>query len=347
MKNKIYAVLTLLSFPFTNYAVLASETNNNWPERIVVSGAIEVELSSGDTYAGADTSDIALATLAIGIDAHINELTNAHIVLLHEDDDTEPQEVDEAIITLGGVNDIPYYLSAGRMYVPFGAFNSNMVSDPLTLELGETREAAVLVGYQNAGFRSAIYAFNGDTNKSPATDNQTEQYGIDLGYTIENDRMTFDMGIGYTSSIGDSDTLATKLSTTTITDYVGGISAHIAYSRASFDMFVEYTAATDNFQNSELTFKSRGAEPSSYNVEFGYHFTLSGKEATLGLALQGSDEALAVELPESRYSIALSSEIMKNTSLAAEWRYDDDYAVADGGTGKSANQFTFQLAVEF
>ena len=314
------------------------------------SGALEVEVSSGDTYAGANNSDIALATLALGIDVNINELTNAHIVLLHEDDDTEPQEVDEATITIGGTDNIPYYLSAGRMYVPFGAFNSNMVSDPLTLELGEAREGAVLVGYQNGALTIEAYAFNGDTNKAPATDNQAEQYGLNIGYSSETDSMVIDAGLGYISSISDSDGLsATGIVTNnnSLTDYVAGVSAHLAYTRAAFNLFFEYTAATDNFNSAELAFRSQGAEPATYNIEAGYSFNLSGKESVLGLAVQGSDEALAVGLPETRYLVALSSVILKDTNLAVEWKHDEDYAVADGGTGNSADTVTVQLAVEF
>lgn len=40
-------------------------------------------------------------------------------------------------------------------------------------------------------------------------------------------------------------------------------------------------------------------------------------------------------------------DIMKNTALAFELASDDDYSVADGGTGESASAVTAQLAVAF
>jgi len=36
-------------------------------------------------------------------------------------------------------------LTAGQLYVPFGAFETGLISDPLTLEIGETRESTVLL----------------------------------------------------------------------------------------------------------------------------------------------------------------------------------------------------------
>ena len=45
--------------------------------------------------------------------------------------------------------------------------------------------------------------------------------------------------------------------------------------------------------------------------------------------------------------LGISLGIMQNTSLNIEWANDDDYDVADGGTGKSSDSITAQLAVEF
>jgi hypothetical protein len=114
-------------------------------ERVTLSGVVEVEAASSEDFAGADTSDITLATVELGLDAEITEWVNAHLLLLWEEDDTEPMDLDEGTITLGNLEKFPLYLTAGKMYVPFGAFESNMISDPLPLELGENRESVKLV----------------------------------------------------------------------------------------------------------------------------------------------------------------------------------------------------------
>ncbi|MFW6322315.1 MAG: hypothetical protein ACOC02_01675, partial [Guyparkeria sp.] len=78
-----------------------------------------------------------------------------------------------------------------------------------------------------------------------------------------------------------------------------------------------------------------------------YGFDLIGRPARAGIGYQGTDEALALELPESRVIAALSVEIFPHTALSFEYAADEDYDVADGGTGESAGTFLTQLAAVF
>ena len=119
------------------------------------------------------------------------------------------------------------------------------------------------------------------------------------------------------------------------------------FSSGAFVVIAEYIAALDDFQATELAFDGRGAEPSAFNVEAGYQFMLAGKDATVAIGYQGTDEAFALDLPETRVVATLSVEVMKNTSVSLEWAHDEDYDESDGGTGESANTATAQLAVEF
>ncbi|HDK37764.1 MAG TPA: LbtU family siderophore porin, partial [Thiolapillus brandeum] len=117
------------------------EQETQWLENITFSGLVEVEASYVDTPDG-NESDIVVATVEFGIDAQLTDWINTHILFLYEDGMDNP-EVDEAIVTIANLEEAPWLLAAGRMYAPFGNFDSNMVSDPLTLEIGETREEAI------------------------------------------------------------------------------------------------------------------------------------------------------------------------------------------------------------
>lgn len=129
-----------------------------WFDSINLSGLIEVEAAhesydfSDTEETDTDSSDIALATVELGIDAEINKHVTGHVLLLWEEDDTEPVDLDEGFITLSGEDVVPLYLSAGKMYVPFGSFGSHFISDPITLEIGETRESAIRAGFANDMF---------------------------------------------------------------------------------------------------------------------------------------------------------------------------------------------------
>ena len=67
----------------------------------------------------------------------------------------------------------------------------------------------------------------------------------------------------------------------------------------------------------------------------------------LAVAYQYTDDALVFELPETGALISLGVEVMEVVSLVFEYANDDDYDVADGGSGEDTDVFTVQVGVEF
>lgn len=114
-------------------------------ERLTISGLIEVEGTAGKVKnndgSSDDASDLTLATAQLGFEGRVNEQVGGNIILLYEEGGE--LEIDEAAIRLEQGRGS---LRAGRLYLPFGAFNSHFISDPLTLELGETRQTALVLG---------------------------------------------------------------------------------------------------------------------------------------------------------------------------------------------------------
>ncbi|HDS16003.1 MAG TPA: LbtU family siderophore porin [Proteobacteria bacterium] len=314
-------------------------------EHVTISGCVEVEVGFTEDYDGNDESDITLATVELGIDIDLHKYVSAHILLLWEEDDTEPVDLDEAYLTLGNTEHFPVFLQAGKFYVPFGNFESHMISDPLTLELGETRESAVLLGFEQAGFRVGVYAFNGDIDEAE-DDNEIKCFGLSTGYAFENDNFSLDVGADWINNLADSDTLGDALPES-IRDYVDGFTAHAVFSWQGLTLIGEYLAANDDFAVDELEFKGKGAKPEAWNVELGYTFAVAGREAFVAVAWQGTDEALALELPEDRYLGSVGVELFPGIGLALEYAHDEDYGVGDGGSGKTADTVTLQLALEF
>lgn len=318
-------------------------------ERVTLSGVVEMEAASAEDFDGNDTNDITLATVELGLDAEITEWMNAHLLLLWEEDDTEPMDLDEGTVTLGNLEKFPLYLTAGKMYVPVGAFESNMISDPLTLKLGENSESAAQIGFEASGFYGSFYAFNSDINEI-GDDDEIKSFGADAGYGLENGNMSLDLGVGWINNIASADNLGgyfDDFDISDVQDYAAGLTAHLTLGYGPFLVIGEYLGALDAFQVDELAFNGRGAEPSAWNFEVAYTREIKGKETTFAVGLQKTNEALALELPEERILASIGVGIWKNTSLALEYLHDEDYSVADGGTGNDANAATAQLAVEF
>ncbi|MDX9766420.1 MAG: LbtU family siderophore porin [Ectothiorhodospiraceae bacterium] len=301
------------------------------------SALVEVEAGWAEDYAGESSSDLVLATVELGLEARINEWLGGRVLLLHEDGGSD-LEVDEAVISLGWPGFEGGSLDIGRQYLPFGRFETALVSDPLALELGETRETAAMLAWEGESLYAMGWLFKGDTKEDIGN------LGATVGFTQELDALSFDVGFGYTSSIGDSDTLQELVAED---DRVAGYNLYAVVTSGPFSVNAEYMTASDSFGPAFLEHNGAGAKPSAWGVEVSYGFDLMGREATVAAAVQGTREALALDLPEQRYLAGLSVGLMDNLSLAFEYSHDTDYDTEDGGSGESASAFVVQLAAEF
>ncbi len=305
------------------------------------SGLVEVEGSASQDFEGVNESKFELATVELGFVGKVSDWASAHLTLLYEEGGDDKVLVDDAHIILGNTDKFPLYLDAGRQYVPFGNFTTNMISDPLTLEIAETQETALQIGFKAAGAYGSVFAFNGDTNEGGG-DSQIEQFGANIGYALERDSFSLDIGMSYMNSIGDSDGLGDILKEKNLltADYVSGIGAYAITHIGPVSLIGEYITALDDIGN-ETNF-----QPMAFNIETGYAFHIRGLESTVAIAYQGTDD-MAGYLPESRFLGSFAIGIFPGTTFAVEWAHDKDYDKADGGTDESADAFTAQLAYEF
>ena len=302
--------------------------SGQWMDRISISGLLEVEGVYEDQDnrdgTGEDSSDLNLATVELGIDAEFNDYVSGHVVFLWEEDDTEPVDLDEGYITLTPSPNWPVYFSAGKLYVPFGNFETHMVSDPLTLELGETRESAAVAGLEQNGFYASAYAFNGDVDKFD-DDSHVDNFGASAGYRIAADAFSLDAGVGYINNILDSDGLEDFLSDEGIDevdDYVGGVTAHAIFSSGPVTFIGEYMTALDDTGYTDNGNIMEMEEISAWNLELGYGFTLAEKDTTLAVGWQGTDDAGGF-LAEDRYICAMSMDVFDSTSVALEYFHEE------------------------
>jgi hypothetical protein len=326
--------------------------------KVRINGLLEAEAFHRKGYSRDDEgnpdrmaeSDLALATVALDFHAELNDWARTHILLLWEDG-AGPVDVDEAVIALGNPEKFPVAVNAGKLYVPFGVYNSFMIRDPLTLELGETNETAVQIGFEQAGFHGSVYAFNGDVNEA-GRDNTINGFGASAGYAFEKDKSGLKLGVDYLNNLADSDGLTGALEDgaidiTKLNDYVAGLGAHLHLTHGPYTFYSEYLAALDNFADGELEFGARGAKPKAWHLEAGYTRELVGKETTFALGYQATAEAVALDLPEKRYLAAMNVSLADGLSWAVEFAHDKDYNLEDGGTGDDANMITTQFALQF
>jgi len=318
-----------------------------WADKITLSGLIEAEAcyeayDSDNPVTDDDSSDITLATVELGIDVDIIKHVKGHVLFLWEEEDTgdESVGVDEGFITLNGEDVVPLYLNVGKMYVPFGNFESHFISDPLTLELGETRESALTVGYVNKWMDVSVSAFNGDIDET-GEDNHIESYVAGASFSVPEELISnFGIagGVSYISNIADSDGLEGE-TPGEIKDYVGGFNAFLSISfMDKFFLECEYLGALDEFEAGELSFDGgKEFQPETWNFELAYAAT---DRLEVTVKYEGGDD-LGEFLPEDQYGAAVTYGLFENTSLSLEYlhgEFDND---------DERDLVTTQLAVEF
>jgi len=316
---------------------------------------VDKSSETGDPNAkDTSSSDITLATVELYLDGQLNDWIGGHVQLLWEQDVTEPIDMDMAYIAIANKEKSAMSYFFGKMYVPFGSFESNMISDPFTLLLGETNETAVLIGF-NKNLYANGYVFNGDIDKQSEIDNgdnNINNFGVNLGYSLESDKYIINVGVDYINNLADSDTLQ-EFTTPGIDNYIGGLGVHANFKFGIFTVIAEYVGAMDDFLAGELVGidkddnpapSDKKRAPSAYNLELGFDI---GQRITLAFAYQGSSDAVDIGLYESRGMVGAAIDVAHKTHLSFELAFDDDYATSEGGDGETDIAFTTQLAIKF
>ncbi len=322
-----------------------------WAERIHLGGLLETEVAweRSDYHDPAreddTTSDLALATAELDVDVAVSKHVSSHFAFLWEEEDTEPVDLDEGIITIDGFTGAPLFVNVGKMYVPFGRFESHFISYPLTLQLGETRESAVVAGIRGNGVEFMLGAFNGDINKTGA-DELIESYVAAAVFTLPDEAapgLSLSAGISYISNIADSDGLQ-DVAVGTVSDYIGGFSAFLSAAlNDKFFLDAEYLGATESFAAGELPSFDGGlpVKPRAWNLELAY---APLNDLELAVSYAGCDDCGAgIDdfLPEKQYGGVVIYNLNEDVSLAVEYLY------GEFENNDKVNSATGQLAVEF
>ncbi len=339
----------------------ASDMLKTLKEHISIGGTVEVETnftgSDNRSKSGDSSSDITLATAELDIEAKLHKYASANMVFLWEEDDTEPVDIDEGYITLGNTDYFPLYLKAGRMYVPFGNFETNFVSDPLTLELGEIQESAYLFGASYKGVDFSVYFFNPDINEN--SDKNTDiikSWGATLSLEFGSvnpgepgsearesynnhvlrvlpDGTSLTMQFSYLNNLADTNDFKDAFDDngwgSSVKDYVGGFHAFLMAEFCNFNLIAEYLGATDDFHKTDFGGINKKLQPETWNFEVGYTFPFfRGKDLTVAVKYEGSNDAAFIDpelFMEKQYGVAFSTNLFSNERWGTEVNLNMEY----------------------
>jgi len=295
-----------------------------------------------------------------------------HNVVSYKEDDTDPINVDEGTITIGGIKETyGLYLKTGQYYPHFGELNSYVVSDPLACQVFEIRQSAAEAGYEGNWFSAGAGLFRGDVQEQWNEEARINGFFADANFHSPEDTLrglSLLVGVSYLSNIADSDTLQDQVNDVVnpitgvaadgvkndLRDYVGGFAAYLVAEYGQFSFGAEYITALDEFQAEEMAYAvdrngvAKRTKPAAWNLEIAFRPIES---VQLAVKYEGTDEMFGL-FPEIQYGGAMSWGLFPSVTLSAEYlhgKYDENNQdpANNNWTHDEIDIFTMQLAVEF
>jgi hypothetical protein len=349
---------------------------------IALSGKAEPIGVLNHPYRGNMSGDINLGTNELDVAAALNQNVEAFMSLAYSNVppavgprvNNSVFNLNMGFVNIGNLDRTPLYFTAGQLYVPFGRYATAMVSQPLTLILARTKARPFILGYksqQSNGPFAAAYLYRGDT-----TLGKSGVGGANLGYVFQTPKFTGEIGASYLSSINDAAGMQVTGSNV-YTTFAGfgsltngseavrkvqamGVHGNVGYDR--FNLSGEWVGAIQGFRPQDLSYNGHGAKPAAATGELDMTFMAFNRPSSIGVSYQWSKEALALNLPQQRFSGVFNISIWKDTVESLEYRHDLDYGLnqfANGaappglknantlGTGRSADTLLAQIGVYF
>ena len=304
-------------------------------ENMTLSGLIEVEGSAVRQrlidHSTISASALTLATAQLGLDAKVSEEVGVNLTMLFEEGGE--LEVDQAFMRFAAG---AWSMNAGRLYLPFGAFHSHFVSDPLTLTLGETRQTAILAGYGQRGVQLQAFAFNGNEDQTRREDHINDG-GLRLTVTPYEG---LEFGASVLSDLAESN--AELLGGNGYARRVAGWSTYAHLQQGRLGLEAEYLTAARAFTDSDLDTNAdgHGDQPQTWNIEAAWALT---PEVELAARYGGSREL--AEAPRQEYGADLSWSPQPATTFSLEYLHGNfDPALA---AAERSDQLTMQVALAF
>lgn len=302
-------------------------------------------------------TNIGVSEVGLGLAAAINDWTTLEAGFLYEHTHLGEREAaygaEAAFLETAALGfaspDGPWSLAVGRRFLPFGVFDTRMISDPLTLEVGETNEISWNLGWGSGAFQAAVFGFNGDDGLGSA--GAMAGYGGAVSFSSEREESAVALNLALTSDFGYADNVLSALADAAAGEQsagrVAGISAHGSWRYGAVTIIGEYVGALESYATGEMEFAGRGATPASWMLEAAYDFVAAGMEATAAAGYQATREAVALELPARRLLAAVSVALSERVTLGAEWARDSAYTAEKGGSGETTTTVTVQFSYVF
>ena len=272
---------------------------------------------------------INLTASNLDFSAWVNRYFSGYTNFGVETDDTSDQHFRMILgfVTLGNLNDSPFYMSAGQMFIPFGSFSTGTSAiGVIPRSLGRILEQAVSVGYysENTGWHVTGALYDGKTKIS--TNKRVNQYAGTVSYTTPKSIELFSMpstikaGMSYTSNLADAAVTRAVFDRNPVLDhYIPGVDVFTKINWGQFVVRGEYVSAVDSFARTDILQGNQKIKPGSFLSEFEYDTRVYGKNTAFVLHYSRIFQGALASPIKRQIGVNATMNIFKDTIVSLEY----------------------------
>ena len=233
--------------------------------------------------------------------------------------------------------------------MPFGRYNSAMITTtPATESMGQILTNTSILGFSQNGVSAQAFIYNSTTNTHNTLG---DQQGANISYQQTEGNHPFQIGASFITNIADSQGRQDNGYGDPATDFAGfyandydtvkqipGYDVYGSFGVNNLTFIGEYVTASKSFRASDLSFNGTGAKPQAMQAEINYSMDIHSKPSTIEFMYNQTWQALALNLPQSSYSIGASTSLWRDTLESLEYSYNINYSADDtsgGSNGKT------------
>lgn len=349
----------------------SESTMTNLLDKVTFSGAVELDYSyagdsdTGDNTINDSTSDLDVGTVELGAEIAFHDYVTGNVVLKGENLDADDNVFcDEAVIDIRKEGFAPYFTS-GKGGLPFGAFESHIITDPLTQELYEIADTGMTIGFTpgSFGLDVSLAVYKGETLMTHMLEGA---YGLDRTYLDENGALPAWRTGGMSASYCETDEVSSYIGNITL-EPVEGMGLGVFYNSEPGDNQRNNTyGGMFHYEISKLTLDLEYITAAQREADSADNKEHKENALSGAIAFQVTDpieialryEVFDDDIPEeqdghldNRYSLGLNYGLFEKenfaTGLSFEYR-QSNYEKAAGSTADdSLTEFLAKLAFEF
>lgn len=246
-------------------------------------------------YASGKGSQIGLTSLNIDTAANINEWTQALVGFeltnaTTGENGTYNSKIDKAFVTVGNLQKTPFYLTVGKIYIPFGAFAG---SGPWSAQLDRVyfrsdEMPQIIAGFFQDGLNASLSVFSTDSSNNNS--HQIADFAYNMSYTQKfTNGWSYLVGASYLnnikgtqSSLGEAYTTSSNYISSNGINPAVDVNGQLSYQ--IYELFGEYnqTLRNNSFGTQNLG-KAKG-----WDIAVGANPKLMGKLTMFTVSYSGA-----------------------------------------------------------